>query len=313
MIGSALIKVFRKTYRLLIPAITVIILYSRSEIAFAKSPFQFKASVGAEHDSNVSVNELDSNTAQGDNLASLGADLSYKTRLNKKFTISANVGVDQTLHHTFDNFDLQIRKASSGLSYKQDKTTFGLTGYYIDITLGNNDFLTIRNLSPSISHNFTSQSFIRANFTAADKSFSGRSERDAESGAVGLDYYYFMSGTNHYISLGIKYKQEDSLSSIFDYDGNTFKVRWIKSIEAFNKKTKLRIGWSFENRDYNDAFSAGDERRHDDRNKAFIAWKVPFNKNTNVTFKYEYADFTSTLQAADYLQHTTSITFDFAS
>ncbi len=273
-----------------------------------KSPFGFAASVGVEHDSNISVAELDTSTTQSDNALLLDLDLGYKQRLQKKLTVSADYGFSQSLHDELTQFDIQTHLFSGGLAYDFGKTDIGVKFYDVDSSLDGDEYLSLQQFSPSLSHYVTRQLFVRAAYTSAEKAFEGREERDADSESYGGDLYYFINGARHYISVGFKFKEDDAQSSAFDYESNTFKLRWVKRVPILGKNTRIKLAYSFENRDYDDPASLGnagpgDPSREDDRQKAAFELEYPFSKNTYTSLEYEYSDYDSSLASAAYTQH----------
>ena len=286
-------------------AVSCLALSALLQPAFAeeKSPFKVEVSAGVEYDSNISVERLDINTTENDYAALLDLDVDYKKSLTPVATFTAGYSFSQSLHRDLDDFDVQTHLLSTGLTGDFGATSAGLNYYYADSTLGGDDFLTLQRVSPFVSHYFSKRVLLRSAFTYTDKSFDGRPTRDADSSALGADLYYFFDGAKHYVSLGYKYEQEDANDRRFEHDSQQLRLRWIKRVSLLARDAKLRLGWRYEQRDYDASNSAGARRRDDDRQRLSAELELPLSKKSYLSLEYEYSDFQSTLDSADYTQH----------
>ncbi|TQV86236.1 DUF560 domain-containing protein [Exilibacterium tricleocarpae] len=269
----------------------------------AFSDFSAEVSAGVEYDSNISVERLDINTTESDYAALVDLDLDYKLSLTKAVKVTTGYSFSQSLHQDLDDFDVQTHLFSAGLSSDFGRTTAGVNYYYADSSLGGDGFLTLQQASPYISHYFTKQVFLRSAFTYTDKDFDGRPARDADAAALGADLYYFIDGSKHYVSFGYKYEDEDANTDRFDHDSQQLRLRWVKRLDILGKESKLKLGWRYEQRDYDAIDSAGTRRRDDDRHRWEAELELPLSKQSYLALEYQYSDYESTLAAADYTQH----------
>lgn len=268
-----------------------------------KSPFKAKASVGIEYDSNISVEELDANTTRSDHAVLLDLDLGYKKRLTNELDVGIGYSLSQSLYDELDQFDIQTHMLSGNLKYDFGHTSAGVNYYYADSTLDRDDYLTLSQINPFLSHYFTKKWFGRAAYSYSDKKFDGRADRDAQVDAYSGDLYYFIEGAKHYLMVGYKFRQDDAESARFDYDGHQFKLRWVKRLSLMERESKLRMGYVYERRDYDDISSAGMEQRQDDRQRWSADLEFPVYQQGFVRLEYEYSDYDSNIDSLTYTQH----------
>ncbi len=296
------------------PAITTVVLFSccfltsLGQANSKKSPFSLGASIGVEHDSNISVLELDQSTTRSDNALLVDLDVGYKTKIRNKLKLDTSYSFSQSLHQELSQFDIQTHLFSAGAAYDFGKTDIGVKLYEVSSLLDGNDFLSLSQVTPSISHLLSKRIFLRASHSAADKTFDTRPDRDASSTSTAGNIYYFFDGAKFYLSLGYKVKEEDAQSAAFDYESDTIKVQIVKSVVEQGKKIKLKLAWSLENREYSDPSSlgtmnTGNTVREDERRKTSFEIEYPLGKRTYTRVKYEYSNYASPLPSADYNQH----------
>ena len=285
-------------------------------VAPAYSEFSAKVEAGIEHDSQLSVVELDTATDESDQALTLKLDLDYKTAINKELELSAGYSLSQSLHQDFDEFDIRTHLLSAGAAYTVDsKTTAGVNYYYADSSLDRSDFLTLNRINPYISHYLSKQVFLRGNYGYSDKAFDGNSGRDSEVNDLGGDVYYFLDKNRHYVTAGYRFRQEDSNSARFDFESHQLKLRWVKRVPLLQniaqKDAKLKLGVTYEMRDYDDISSANGEKRDDDRLRFSADLELPIDDDNTVSIDYEYSSFDSNLASVDYTQHLLGIRYTY--
>lgn len=266
------------------------------------SPFSVGVSVGAEYDSNISVNELDANTSADDVAAVIDADLDFETEIASDTELSLGYSFSQSLHADFTDFDLQSHFASAGLSHDFGSVDVGGAYRFIYTRLGGDDFLVIQQASPYVSKFFGRKLFVRADYTYTDKNFQSQIARDAEVHAGGADVYYFLNGVRTYFIAGYKFEDEDAVDPQFDYQSHNIKLRFSQRIAVGDRDLKLKLGWRYETRDYSSITPSIGVIRDDNRHRFQSDLEIPITDHIYMQLEYEYADFSSNLPAADYTQ-----------
>ena len=112
------------------------------------SPFEFEVGTGLEYDSNVSVIDIDLNTASGDAAAVLNAGIDFKKQLGKETKVKLGYNFSQSLHFDFTGFDIQTHRATVGLNHDFGAVTGEVNYIFVYSTLGGTGFLTFQRVSP---------------------------------------------------------------------------------------------------------------------------------------------------------------------
>ena len=113
--------------------------------------WSFEVSAGVEHDSNVSVNELDSTTGADDVALRLRAEVDFEAKIAPETEVKFGYTISDKRYDQFTNFDLQTHIFSGTLSHDFGPATAGVTARYIDASLGGDGFQSITQISPYVS------------------------------------------------------------------------------------------------------------------------------------------------------------------
>ena len=149
-----------------------------SDVSPSGPAFRFEGKVGAEYNSNVAVQDLDTNTGQGDWAATFNVLAEVNATPVDKLTLRAGYEFSQTLHDEFDAFDLALHRGYGEAAYDFGVVTVGVLGNLAQANLDGDEYLTFSQVSPYISKQFGDTLFLRGSYAATDKSFEGRPERD---------------------------------------------------------------------------------------------------------------------------------------
>ena len=195
----------------LLLCVDALALSDSSAPADERSPqFSLEMPAGIEYDSNVSIEEIDTNTSKGDHAAVAEADFGLKHELAKDTELDLGYSFAQSLHQDFGEYDLQTHLASADLSHDFGKFDAGLAGRYVLARLDDRDFLRMQLLSPHFSRFFGKKLFLRADYSFTDKHFHGLADRDAEAHAAGADLYWFLQGLRSYVIAGYRLQRENA-------------------------------------------------------------------------------------------------------
>jgi hypothetical protein len=282
---------------------------SADENSNGHSSFSAEVRVGAEYDTNVSVDEVDAASEQSDYAALLGAQFEYQHEFTGGAEISLGYDFTQTLYDEFSNLDRQTHMLSADLKHKVKTVDIGISYHYIDSLLDNDDFMSIERASPYASMFLSRKIFARAAYVYTDKKIDNRNARDADTDAGELDLYWFRRGLRSYFNFGYRYKDEDANADRFDYKSNSLKLRYIQRFQLFERLAKLELAWRYEDRDYASHTPSIQEDRADDRQRWEIDLEIPVLEDAAILFYYKFSDYDSNLPRADYLQHVAGTEF----
>ncbi len=264
--------------------------------------FSAEIGIGAEYDSNVSVDELDATSNESDHALILDGELKLDQRLGESTDLSLSYDFSMSNYDQFDNLDRQTHLLGADLSTRLDSLTTGLSLYYINAQLDGEDFLEYYRASPYLSGFLAKRWFARSAYVYSDKTIEQRKGRDAESHAGEFDLYYFRRGLRSYFNLGYKFKDEDAVDEQFDYRANSVKLRYVHRFELGAELLKLELSWRYEDRDYRSITPSIGEKRDDERHRFKVDVEYPFLERGAFQIYAGYADYASNYPRADYDQ-----------
>lgn len=279
---------------------------------YADGSFDISAGVVLGHDSNVAVDEIDLFTAHSDNFITGRFGLGYENAFDdaQSFDLSYQLS-DQ---HYADNqqFDLQNHLASVGYKLKYDKFTFGLTLRYVHSNLNSSHFLTLSQISPSVSWFISKRHYMRFSYTYHDKTLESNPARDANSDELSTDYYYFENGLNSYFIVSGKVREEDAIDSLFNYSSQQLRVAYHKRFDVASSPLKATIELRARRRDYNDEVNPEIEGfRLDKSYSSSLSLEWELAKHWLLEWQIEYSDRQSNLDSVDYSQWLIEAGFEY--
>ena len=269
------------------------------------APAQFSAVVGlgAEYDSNVSVEEVDRSSNKGDYALTMDLGPEAKKELSDRLEVAATYDFSQNLYETFSEVDRQTHILGTDLVLDFEALDTGISLYYINSRLDGEKFLELTRVSPSLSGFLAKKWFARGDYVYSDKSIENRPGRDANTNAAEVDLYYFRRGLRSYFNFGYRYKDENANADRLDYISNSLKLRYIHRFELFSRMAKLELAWRYEDRDYSSITPSIDEDRDDQRHRWRADFEIPLLGQSAVQIYYGYADYESNYPQAEYTQN----------
>ena len=295
-------RLLRLTPTVLACALAGVALAEEKPVKLAHAEYSAELGIGAEYDSNVSVEEVDVSSNQGDHALTLNAGLGASKEVSRGVELAASYDFNQNLYDEFSRVDRQTHILGSDLTVDLDALDTGLSFFYIHSRLDNEKFLELYRVSPSISGFLAKKWFGRAAYVYADKSIERSPDRDADTHSGELDLYYFHRGLRSYFNLGYRYKDEDAKSDRLDYTSNGIKLRYIRRFDIFSRIAKLELAWRYEDRDYSSITPSIDENRDDQRHRWRLDFEIPMIGKSAWQLYYSHADYDSNYPSADYDQ-----------
>lgn len=294
------------TVRILTACLTVSwgVLVSADQQQKKSSPAEYSAEVGvgAEYDSNVSVEEVDATSGEGDYALTADLGLEAKKAFTEKVEGAVTYDFNQSLYDDFSQVDRQTHILGTDLSINGTSIDSGLSLYYIHSRLDGDKFLELYRASPSISGFLAKKWFARGAYVYSDKSIEERPDRDADTNAGEFDLYYFRRGLRSYFNIGYRYRDEDAEAHRYDYTSHSAKLRYIHRWEMFSRLAKLELSWRYEDRDYDGITPSIEDERDDQRHRWRGDFEIPLVGQAALQLYYSYSDYDSNYPQADYDQ-----------
>lgn len=304
-----------------------------SHAAIAAPDVSFHAALGAEHDSNVSLKELDQVTNEADwaTIFNTGAKLHWAATDKLSFNLGANYDAKQ--YQTFNDYDLGILRGHLEGQYDFSLLTLGASHHQASARLDHQDFLHLTQHNLFASKLFDHRIFVRGQLTQQEKIFDEQPARDADNLAWGGDMFWFMEQGNCYIQAGINADRETAYDRQYNYDGLNFRLSWSRNFVIGGLESQAQLGWRYVNRNYAEHLvtEANNEgsgnplsqqfnpqntsqsepryfKRSDQQQHWEAKWTLTLNSTLSLAAKVSLADYQSNLESADYSETLTSFT-----
>lgn len=297
-----------------IPLVLVILLSGGSPAMAADGgPLAAAVSIGAEYDSNVSIEQSDVNTRKGDIAALLSASADWKIVSDRNASLRVGYNFDQTLYAEESDFDLQIHGLSAGGSITRGKATLGADYQFSHVRLGGDKFLDMHMVSPSLGVFVAKRLYLRGAYSYWDKSFATSEKLDAKTHMIGGDVYRFFGKRKAYVALGVRYDDEDATGPEYRYRAIQGTLRAQVPFSFLGMDAKARFSVALSDRNYrNDTPSIGKPRR-ERRSTWNAALDLPLSEHISLKPQFRFIDRTSNLPVADYREFigSTSLQYRF--
>ncbi len=270
--------------------------------------------VGLEYgyDDNVIVDEIDLASSSGDDFFRFRGKGDVEFSPNEKDEFSAGISFSELQYNGNDQFDLRTILASAGYKRKINKYTLGFDIHHADAELGGDGFLTLTQISPSVSTFINRQHFLRGAYTYIHKDLDSTNVRDADSDEFSLDYYYFKNGLTQYFIVSGKLRFDDADDDELDYWSYQLRSAYKQRYHIFEQKNQLTIEFRYRDRDYDEIVNSTiNDFRRDKRTTFSIenSWRA--TDNLDVILEYEYVDNESSLDSFDFDENAYSIALNY--
>lgn len=273
-----------------------------SEKTLPPPRYTAQVSVGIEHDSNVTLDELEASSKQDDRALVLAAKVGVRKQASESVDFGLSYDVSETAYNEFSRLDRQTHILGGNLGYKMHALDTGLSFYYVNSLLDGESFLELYRLSPSITGFISRRWYARGAWVYADKRIKNSAERNAETHGLELDLYFFQRGLRSYLNAGYRYKQEDATLERLDYRAHAAKLRYIRRIDIGRLQLKAELSFRYEDRDYDGITPGLDGPRADKRQRWQLDLEIPAGGRGSVQLYASHGDYQSNFAATDYRQ-----------
>ena len=295
-------NIFQAQRSLILGSTALLLLSINSLSAYATddNPFSIDASVGIEYDSNITVEEVDVDTGEGDIAGLIDFSANYEFEASGATSFDVGYSFSQSLHEDATNFDLQTHVVTALAKQKFDGFDVGVSYLYINTSLGGESFLQIHKASPYVAFFAAPSVYVRAAFSYTDKDLKTSDDRDAQTLSIGGAVFYFMNKSKTYLMMSYRYDSLDANLDQFDYSGHDLKIRYQVKFPIAGRDARFRVGGRYVKRNYDAITPSIGVARDDERASLEAMLEVPFFDMFNARLKYRYTDATSNLLSADY-------------
>lgn len=267
--------------------------------------FSGELATGVKYDSNVSVLDLDTHTDRADVALLTDAGFGARVALTQGTRLKLGADWTQTLYQDASAFDLSIRQASAAIEHDAGPVKTGLSLHHAHAELGDEAFLGMRRLSPSLARLFGRRLYLRGAWVRTDKTHRRDAGRSAVNDGFSADAFLFLDGTSRYLALGWLAGREDARQDDFDYRSKRLRLTYAHSFEWTGIEVALKSRLQLERRAYRQELEAPfpltePERRSDERWRAALFADVPLNEWLTLQSALEYARNASNLASADF-------------
>ena len=171
--------------------------------------------VGAEYDTNVSVDEVDVTSGEADSAWLVDFELGVTQPLGKQTDLNLNYDFSQATYERFSRVDRQTHILGADVGTDLGKANTGISAYYINSRLDGEPFLEYLRVSPSLSGFLARKWFARGAYVFSERTIEDRADRDATTHSGEADLYYFHRGLRSYFNIGYRYRDEDATAARF--------------------------------------------------------------------------------------------------
>lgn len=227
-----------------------LLLLNTNAFANDKNPWQFSAELGIQSDSNVVVEDVDRDSAT-DNLAQhTRLSIGYNQKTDDKFEFGGTYSFVSKNYRSLDEFDTDMRMLNLKASKKFDKVKLGINAIHVEADLNDDAFVVYKQVVPNLSYFINKKNFIYLSYLLGQKEFEALTQRDADQGEFGLNYYHLIRGLNNYITAGFSYKDEDAEDNVYSYNQLELKLAYTYRTKIADYPSRLKLSYRYQRRDY---------------------------------------------------------------
>lgn len=280
---------------------------------------------GFQHDSNVTVDELNTSSDQSDEAWVFDTGLEGVLKPVDPLNVTLGYSLSGTRYQNLDQFDQDIHLLSADVSYDFDPITLGTSYHYSHATLGSDAFLDFRRASVYLGSLIGEDVYLLASLQDKRKEFDESDARDADIRGVSLDSFFFFNQARSHLLLGLDGDREDAEANAYDNDLLRVRVALVHKFTLAGEENRLRFGWRYEDREYDEATVSGSDpllndpltgdlrerstdRRADKARILEASWRIGLNDVFSVEPSISHGNYTSNVDSADYDKTVAGIT-----
>jgi hypothetical protein len=262
--------------------------------------FSGAVSLGAEHNDNLSVAELESASGSSDTAGTLDANVDMNWQADERTAFATGYSYSGSRYQDIDAYDLDLHLVYADLSHDFELLTLGANYYYASADLGGDSFLQLNQYSLYAGKLFDDQWYLRGALNFTEKEFDVFDSRDADNDGFGVDLYRFFNTGRSNVTLGYVYEEEDTRGASFKYDADTLRLRLNHRFALAGYESRLQLGYRWQDRDYANITPGINVLRDDSQQVAEAQLEVELTDNVALVAGWEHGDYQSRLDSADF-------------
>lgn len=281
-------------------------LASTAAYAQDSKPWSLGLKAGVSYDDNVTIQQLDVKSGQGDTIGNFELAAGYNLLDTKTNKLEVTYDFSQSLHETLTNFDIQSHSIGFSGSTDLNGVSLGYAYSFYHLLLGGKSFLDMHVVNPSISTFVLPNVLVRGSYFYYDKSFYTATARDATQHQPDVTAFYFFNQSKAYVSLGAHYEIEDTVAPEFDYKGYALSANLQLPVDLGSREVKFNAGYTYLHRNYDNITPSIGVKRFENRSTFRVAAETPLVDALDVTVDYRYIDRHSNLASSNYKENVVS-------
>jgi hypothetical protein len=270
------------------------------------SPLSGSLALGAEYDSNVSIDETDINAHQGDAAALVAASVGITAVDSKSVRLDLGYSYDGTFRQDIKDYDLDIHQGTASLAVKRGKVTFGMDYRFAHVRLDGDSFLNLQVVAPSVSSFLTRNLYARAGYSRMKKAYRTSVSLDAKTQVMTLDIYRFFARRKGYVALGLRHDDENASGPEYDYHALQASARALIPFRVAGAPMKLRLSYAYGERDYSGITPSINAERSEKRSTFGAGLDIPITRRLMFKPALRYVDRQSNVPIFNYREHRVS-------
>ncbi|MGH8644844.1 MAG: hypothetical protein ACREX4_10440 [Gammaproteobacteria bacterium] len=184
----------------------------------------------------------------------------------------------------------------------------GLGYRYTYTSLGDNSFLEIHNVAPTVGFTAALPNwYVNLRYDFQDKNFFEDDARDADQHAFGLDNYLFFMQERAYALLSYRVEDEDTTGPEFDYVGHYVTVGVQIPVPLRFIEPTLKLSYQYFVKDYANITPSIGEEREDERHTIGLSLTQPLTEILIAKLDYQYIDAISNLDTSDFSENIVTV------
>lgn len=282
-----------------------------SSISDEKSWFSLtgKGYVAYQHDSNVGISELDTNSNSADSARYIKGNLKLSITPTDAWVNDLSVTHSDTAYSEQSEFDLDITTVGVASSYAFEAAKVGVHYYHANASLGSKRFLSYEQYGLSLGKLIMQRGYVRLSADKVTKQFETALDRNSNADTLRADMFWFFEDDD-FVEFALTYQDEDASDNAFTFKSNGLEMGYSYPVSFFSKVLTFKLAYQLNNRNYANATTGGIGREDDSqRIKLDINYEVL--RNMDVVLSAHSGDFESTLAQADYSETVAEIGVNF--
>jgi hypothetical protein len=265
-------------------------------------PFDFSGGValGAEHNDNLSVAELESASGSSDTAATLEANADLNWQGTEGTNFATGYSYSGSRYQDIDAYDIDLHLVYADLSHDFELLTLGANYYFADARLGGDSFLELNQASLYAGKLFGASWYLRGALNFTEKEFDTFDTRDADNDGFSVDVYRFFNSGRSNVTVGYVYEDEDTRGQSFRYTADTVRLRLNHRFTLAERPSRLQVGYRWQERDYRFPSPVINVPRDDSPRVAEAQLEVEMTDKLALTTGWEHGDYQSRLPSADF-------------